>query len=200
MTKPVDFYFSPVSPWTYLGMARFRAMTARAGAQVHYKPVHLARIFETIALPPLPQRPEPLQRHRMQELRRWRAYLGIPINLQPRHFPTDPTPACRLIAAAVLQGRDPAQLSEACMAACWMEERDIADRATLVEIAGRCGFDGAALAEEAGRDAALRLVDANTGEAIARGVIGSPSYVIGDEVLFGQDRLEFVARELGLGG
>ena len=196
MSTQVDFYLSPISPWTFLGISRFRKLVARYDAAANYKPVHLGRIFETVNVAPVTKRPEAMQKHRLDELRRWRDFLEIPINLHPRHFPTDPTPACRLIAAAVLEGGDVAELCEACMAACWIHEEDIADRGTLIRVADRCGFDGTSLIEAANRAEALVLVDANTDEAIARSVIGTPTFVIGQEVLFGQDRLDFVEREL----
>lgn len=196
MEKTVDFYFTTISPWTYLGMGRFRRLVADTQAQAHYKPMDLTRVLATIEIKPLFQRPQPLQRNRLQELKRWRAYLGIPIHLHPRHFPTDANLSCRMIAAAAARGEDVGQLTESFLAACWVHELDIADETTAIRIADEAGFDGNELLQTGQQPAAAALVQANTDEAIARGVIGSPCYVMGEEVFFGQDRLDFVERAL----
>jgi carboxymethylenebutenolidase len=89
-----------------------------------------------------------------------------------------------------------AALSGACLQAVWADERDIADPATLVAIAGEQGLDGRDLLAAAQEPAAIAGYQANTEAAIEAGVFGAPTFVIGDELFWGQDRLEFVARAL----
>lgn len=197
MSQTVDCYFTPISPWAYLGMARFRRMVANSGATVNFKPVDIMQIFASVGALPLGQRPQPKQDNRLQELARWRDFLDLPLSLHPQFFPTNPIPACRLIAAAIAQGNDGAELSEACLRACWVDEQNIADNDTLIQLANRCGLDGEALLQLSQQEAAQQQIQTNTDEALARGVIGSPCYLIGDQVYFGQDRLDFVERALG---
>lgn len=194
----LDCYFTTISPWAYLGMRRLRDIASRAGLPVRYLPTEFGRILASVEVKPLGQRPLPLQRNRMQELRRWRDHLGIPLVLEPAFFPTDPNLSSRMIAVAGVEGLPAATLTEAMLAACWAQERDLGDPETLVRIADGCDLDGTALLEAARQPLAAELVAGYTDEALARGVIGSPTYVLGDEVFFGQDRLDFVARAVGL--
>jgi 2-hydroxychromene-2-carboxylate isomerase len=93
-------------------------------------------------------------------------------------------------------GGDIAAFSEAMMSAVWAEERDLADRATLLEIAREQGADGPTLLEAAEESAVGQESDANTRAAIDQGVFGMPTFVIEGELFWGQDRLDFVARAL----
>jgi 2-hydroxychromene-2-carboxylate isomerase len=87
MAKVVDYYFSPMSPWTYLGHARFSALLARYGAQVKVKPADYGKIFAASGGVPVKQRPVQRQAYRMVELRRFRDHTGLPLNLEPKFFP-----------------------------------------------------------------------------------------------------------------
>jgi 2-hydroxychromene-2-carboxylate isomerase len=196
MGQIVDCYFTPFSPWAYLGMARFRQIVAQTGAQARFKPVDIMAVFASVGALPLGQRSQARQDNRLQELERWREFLDLPLNLHPRFFPTNPTPACRLIVAAISQGDDGAALSEACLSACWVDEQDISSPDTLIQLANDGGLDGSALYQASLDDAVTQQLLANTTEALARGVIGSPCYLIAEQVFFGQDRLDFVKRAL----
>ena len=196
MPKTVDFYLTPVSPWTYLSMPRFRAMAAKHRAAVRYKPVDMGPLFASAGVKPLKERPEPLKRNRLYDLRRWGTHLGMPLNLEPKHFPTSPVLASKMIIAAGRAGRDAGALAEAYLRACWAEERNVGDEATAIAIADECGFDGRALRRAADSPEVQAEVEANTKEALGRFVWGSPSYYVEGELFFGQDRLEFVERKL----
>jgi 2-hydroxychromene-2-carboxylate isomerase len=194
--KTVDYYFTPASPWTYLGHARFVAMAARHGARIAVKPVDLGRVFPVSGGLPLPKRAPQRQAYRLVELARWRDFTGVPLNLHPKHFPVPADDAARLIVAADLAAGTEAALTlaGALMRAVWAEERDISDAATRAAIVAECGLDAAALAARA--DEAASRFDAFTAEAIERQVFGAPWFVIDGEPFWGQDRLEFVERAL----
>jgi 2-hydroxychromene-2-carboxylate isomerase len=195
MGKIIDYYFSPVSPWTYLGHARLVAMAAKYGATIEPKPIDLGRVFPLSGGLPLAKRAPQRQAYRMAELKRWREFLGIPLNVQPKFFPAPVDEASMLILAAVEVGRDAAlNLSGALLRACWAEDRDIADAATLGVIAAEQGLDAAALLAAA--PAMQSRFDALTQEAIDRQVFGAPFMFIDEEPFWGQDRLDFVERKL----
>ncbi len=196
MSHTVDCFFTPVSPWAYLGMSRFRRIAKATGADARFKPVDIMQIFASVGAVPLGQRPASKQENRLQELKRWRQFLAMPLNLNPAFFPTNPAPACQLIAASIARGSDGGALSEACLKACWAEEKDLSDNDTLIDLANQAGFNGSALLKLAQSPEIAAAVQRNTDEALARGVIGSPCYVIDDQVFFGQDRLDFVERAL----
>lgn len=195
--KTIDYYFSPMSPWSHLGHARLREIAKRHGAAIAVKPVDYGRIFPASGGLPLKQRPPQRQAYRMVELKRWRDHLGIPIRLEPKFFPIPSDLAARLIIAAAPAGAEhQLDLAGAIMKACWQEDRDISDGATLAAIAASVGLDGATLVGAAQAPAAQAEYDRLTQEAIDRQVFGAPTYVIDGEPFWGQDRLDFVDRAL----
>lgn len=199
MPKVVDYYLTLISPWAYLGSVRFAAMIERHGATVCVKPVNFGEIFPRTGGLPLPERAPERQAYRLVELKRWSAYLGIPIKLQPAYFPADEQIAAQLVIAAGDLGGDPLALAHAFGRAVWQEERNIADRATCAAILKETGHDAARLLAAAGDPAMAGRRAALTEEAVARGVFGAPSYVYRDEIFWGQDRLDFLERALAPG-
>ena len=196
MERTVDYYCSLASPYAYMGDARFTDMARRLGVTVRHKPVDFSRIFPASGGLPLAQRAPQRQVYRLMELKRWRAFLDLPLNLHPKYFPVAEWPAAGMVIAARQKGLDCAALTHAILKAVWTEERDIADGATLSAIAGEIGIDGDALLAAAGSPGVKQAYDADTAEAITRGVFGAPTYVYGDELFWGQDRLEFLEQAL----
>ncbi|SOD90583.1 2-hydroxychromene-2-carboxylate isomerase [Caenispirillum bisanense] len=192
----VDYYFALNSPWTYLGSARLEEIARRHGATVRVKPTRLGEVFGRTGGVPLPKRAPERQRYRLVELERWSAFLGVPLVLQPTHFPNDETRAVHLILAAQAAGADALPLATALGRQLWELDRPFADPATLAAAADSCGLDAEALlaaADPAQLDAAWTR---NTEEAVAAGVFGAPSYVVEGEIFWGQDRLDFLERRL----
>jgi 2-hydroxychromene-2-carboxylate isomerase len=196
MAKVVDYYFSPMSPWTYLGHARFTQILTRLRAQANVKPADFGKIFSVSGGLPLKQRALQRQAYRMVELRRFRDHLRVPLNLEPKYFPVATEDAALLIVAAdQQQGSEAAmRLTGAILRACWAQERNIADAQTLGQIAGEQGLDAGALRE--GSTQARTAYDRYTQEAIERQVFGAPTYVYQGELFWGQDRLEFLEHAL----
>ena len=199
MDKTIDYYYSLISPWTYLGGLRFEEIAARHGATVNYKPVKLSEIFPATGGLPLAKRAPARQAYRLTELERWRTFLDIPINLHPKHFPVPEWPATGMLIAADQPGSGRKRLTNALLRAVWAEERDISDTDTLRVIATENDMDGTTLLAQAEEDAVNEKYQANTNEALPLGVFGSPSYVFGYELFWGQDRLEFLDRALARG-
>ena len=196
--KTVDYYFAPHSPFSYLGHQRLLTLAARHGARVAPKPIDLAAVFAATGGQPVAQRPPQRQAYRLQELRRWSTFLGMPMHVQPKFFPVDPTAASLLLVAA-LQEDGPEQaleLAGAIMRAVWEDEQDIADMSVLHELADACGFDGASLLVAAAATPARQQYKAFTQEALDAGVFGAPWYVVDGYGFWGQDRLDFVERQL----
>ncbi len=201
MALHVDYYASLNSPWTHLGAARIEAMCAQHGASLRIWPVDFGTIFAGSGGLPLPKRSPQRQAYRMQELPRWRDFLGIPINLQPKHFPTSEalSSAC-CIALRETMGDAPAiRLAHRVLKAIWEEELNPADEAVLARLIGECGLDAAQVMALGAEPRWTERKAADTQAALARGVFGAPSYVIGEEIFWGQDRLDFVQRRLARG-
>jgi carboxymethylenebutenolidase len=197
MPHTIDYYLAPQSPWTYLGHARFVQMAAAAGATVRVKPADIGQVFAVSGGLPLAKRPAQRQAYRLVELARWRDFLGLPLNVQPRFFPVPGDDASRLIIAVDQADGTAAALkiAGALMAAVWAQERDIADAHTRADLLAECGLP-AARADDARAPEVQAAYERNTQDAMAAQVFGVPSYVVGSEIFWGQDRLDFLQRRL----
>ena len=197
--KTIDYFFSPSSPWAYLGHQRLIEIAARHQATIRVLPVDLGgSIFPGSGGLPLAQRAPQRQAYRLVELRRWANYLQVPLNLQPRHFPTPGHDAARLIILAQQRHGTAAalELCQAVMHGLWAMDRDIGDAATLAELAQGCSLPGADLVKDlASADGAYAK---NTQLAVEAQVFGAPWYTYLGEPFWGQDRLDFLDRALAI--
>ena len=198
MTHSVDYYFSPQSPWTYLGHQRFAEMAKAANATVRVLPVDLGgKVFPVSGGLPLNQRAPQRQAYRLVELKRFSEQLGLPLNLRPKFFPVAGDDASRLIVAVDrADGSDAAMaLGAAVFRSVWVDELNIADGQVLAALLASLQLPASRL-EESRTASVQQRYEANTQQAIDAGVFGAPSYVIAGEIFWGQDRLDFVQRRL----
>jgi 2-hydroxychromene-2-carboxylate isomerase len=198
MPLTIDYYFAPQSPWTYLGHARFAQIAAEAGATVRVLPVDLGgRVFPVSGGLPLAKRAPQRQAYRLLELQRFAQHLSVPMNVEPRFFPVSGDDAAKLITAVDLHDGSAAamRITGAVLAACWAQERNIADAGTLAALLAETGLAARRL-DDSQSQAVHALYEKNTQAAVDAGVFGAPSYVIAGEIFWGQDRLDFVQRRL----
>lgn len=188
----IDYYLTLVSPYAYMGHDRLVDVARRNGCDIRIKPVDMGAVFSVTGGLPLAKRAPARQAYRFQELKRWRSYLDIPLNLEPRFFPANDRNAAGMVIAADQQGLDGIKLAGAFLRAVWAEERNLADDQTIVEIANEQGLDGQDLLSQAYSEAVTKTWDANTAEAIEVGVFGAPTYVYQTHMFWGQDRMEFL--------
>jgi len=197
--KTIDYYLSPSSPWTYLGHQRLIEIAARHQAEIRMLPMDLGgRIFPGSGGLPLAQRAPQRQAYRLVELRRWANHLQVPLNLQPRHFPTPGHDAARLIILARQQHGTAAalKLTQTVMHGLWAKDRDIGDAATLAEMADSCSLPGQQLVKDL--PSADAVYAENTQRAVEAQVFGAPWYTYLGEPFWGQDRLDFLDRALAI--
>ena len=197
MGTMIDYHFATMSPWTYLGHARFAAIAKAARATVRVRPFDLGKVFPVSGGLPLKKRAPQRQAYRLVELRRFADHLKLPLNLQPAHFPVAGDAAAKLIIAVdAHDGIDAAMaLTGAVLRGVWVEERNIADAKDLAEMLRALGLAERRLAD-AETAAVIERYELNTQQAIDSQVFGSPTYVIDGELFWGQDRLDFVERRL----
>ena len=193
MSDKIVYYYSHMSPWTYLGHDRLMKLAADKGLEIDYVPLTLAKVFPVSGGLPLPKRPIQRQAYRMSELHRWPDYLGIPLNPEPAHFPGNDAPAAKMALIAQAEGHDIGKLSGAYLRAVWVEERDINDEATLISIANENGFDGADLLEKSKSEEVEKMLDAACQRCNYAQAFGSPWYEYKGEGFWGQDRLDMLA-------
>lgn len=185
----IDYYFAAISPFTYLAGLRLEGIAAQRGATITYKPLDPMALFpRTGGQIPKDRHPARLT-YRAQELRRWSAVLNMPLNLKPAFWPTNPAPASyAIIAAQKVGGGDLAGLVHAMTRAVWAEERNVAEDDVIMELLSAHGFDPG-IADRYMLMAAETYAN-NLEEAVSRNVFGAPFYCVGDEMFWGQDRLD----------
>ena len=200
MSHSVDYYFAPQSPWAYLGHQRFQNILKKSGASVRVMPFDLGgKVFPISGGLPLGQRAPQRQAYRLTELERFSKWLGAPLHLKPTFFPVSGDDAAKLIIAVdMAMGADAAMnISGAILSAVWSQQRNIADEKTLVELLHEQHLPAACL-EQTYSQAVHERYESYTQMAIDAGVFGAPSYVLADEIFWGQDRLDFVERALAV--
>jgi len=197
LTTMIDYYFTPQSPWTYLGHMRFTEMAQKAGATVRLLPTDFGKVFAVSGGLPLGQRAPQRQAYRLVELKRFSENLQMPLHIKPTFFPVAGDDAARLIIAVDQHDGTAAamRLSGAVFKAVWAEERNIADAAVLAQLLKEQGLSAERLVQSRS-PAVQQCYEANTQKAVDESVFGAPSYVIDGEMFWGQDRLEFVAKKL----
>lgn len=198
MGRTVDYYFAPQSPWAYLGHQRLAEIVQRTGAALRVMPIDLGgKVFPISGGLPLSQRAPQRQAYRLVELKRYGQYLNVPLNVKPKYFPVGGDDAARLIIAADLAHGAAAAMAiaGAILAACWAQERNMADDKVLAELLHEQNLP-ASLLEQSHSQAVQVRYETYTQAAIDAGVFGAPSYVVDGEIFWGQDRLDFVERAL----
>ena len=179
----IEYFFSVLSPFTYLAGTRLERVAARRDAAIRYRPMDILKVFAETGGVPVPQRHASRQAYRIQELKRIARVNGLPLNLQPAHWPTDQRPASTALIAAQAAGKSVGLAAHAFLRACWAEDRDIAAPEVVAQVLSANGIEQAALAPHLAE--AEAQFDRNTAEAIERGIFGAPFYVVGEEMFWG---------------
>ncbi|MDO5606331.1 MAG: 2-hydroxychromene-2-carboxylate isomerase [Paracoccus sp. (in: a-proteobacteria)] len=193
----IDYYFGTISPWAYLAGNRLEQLAHEFRAAINYRPLDLMQLFPRTGGLPLAERHESRKDYRLQELPRWAAYLRMPINLHPAHFPVNMAPSSyAIIAAQAAGGGDTGALVQGFLRAVWAEDRDISDDGVIRDVLSQAGFDPA-LADK-GLFIGAEQYARNLEDAVAAGVFGAPFYILREtgQKFWGQDRLSFLADHL----
>jgi 2-hydroxychromene-2-carboxylate isomerase len=191
--QQIDYFFTVLSPYVYLAGNRLAGIAARHGAKVRYLPLHFGSLAARMGGVAMTDASPARRSWYDQDLARQAARQGMPINLRPSFWPTNPAPASYAVISAqahVAKGGagDLAGFVTALSRAVWAEERNIAEVEVLAEVMQAHGFDPT-IADRGMFTAAETYAD-NLEEACARGVFGVPFYMVGDARFWGQDRLE----------
>lgn len=191
----IEYFYSAHSAYAYLGAWELQRVADAAGAHVQHRPFDFMPVMDAAGGRRFKDRTQAHVDYFFgREMVRWAEWRDLPMI---RHRPTFHDNPLRLANGMIIAaGAQAPALSRAILQAHWRDDADIADRATLNGIAGHIGMDGAALLVAAQTDAVQAQHNANTQEAIARNVFGSPTYFVGGDMFYGQDRLDMVARAL----
>jgi len=191
----LEFFFDYGSPYSYLADSRLPALAERTGAELTYRPMLLGGVFKATGnQSPAVQPCEAKRAYGFLELRRWVAHLGVPFEGNP-HFPINTLLLMRTAVAAQRAGVfEP--FHRAVYPAFWAEGENLGEPEVVGRVVEKAGLDARALLEAAGSPDVKAELRAATEEAVARGAFGAPTFFVGDEMFFGNDRLDFVERSL----
>ncbi len=195
----VEYYFSFISLWSYIGSLVFQDIVARHDVEVEFKPIDLYALFSAGGGKPVRERPLGRQAYRLVEMERWKAIRNIPLVTWPKFYPADPTLGHRMLLAARRDGQNVAGFAHAGLKAVWADELNVEDPATLVSLADASGLDGARLLAQASADDLATREAELTREAIDRHLFGAPFYFYRGEPFWGQDRLDLLEQAIVTG-
>ena len=193
----IDYYMSHGSPWTFLGHERLLAMVKNFDVKLNIYPVNYGDIFPISGGLPVSKRPHQRQKIRLQELERWSKYLKIKLIPQPKFFPSKSLlPSLVIIASKIKNTKKEFVLANDIMNALWVEELDIDNEKTLFDIITKIGLDADEIMSLAKTSECTKTFENYTSKAIKNDVFGAPTFIVEDQVYWGQDRLDFVERHL----
>ncbi len=200
--KTVEFYYDLVSPYSYLAHREVARMCRESGARLSPKPMLLGAVHNAVGLQ-APIQTEAKARYQAEDIRRWAGRYGLPMTF-PDPFPFRTLKTMR--AAMFLKDRGGLEaFTREAFALYWeeggapkgLEEAD--EDAPVSEAARRVGADPDVVLAGASAPEAKEALKAATGEAVRRGVFAAPMFFVGDEMFWGNDRLDFVEEALARG-
>jgi 2-hydroxychromene-2-carboxylate isomerase len=189
----LDFYFDFISPFAYFASLRIAALAQTHGAVLAWRPVVFGALlahWETKGPAEIP----PKRVATFKTCLRYAASHGVPFEMPAIH-PFKPITALRA-ALPEVSGRDAPRVIAALFAAGWQRGLDLGDDAVIAQALSDAGLDGAQLVARTRDDGAKAALKRSTDEAIARGVFGVPTMLVGDELFWGNDQLDYVALAL----
>ncbi len=193
----IEYFMSPGSPWSFLGHKRFIEIVNRFNVNVNMYPVNYGEIFPLSGGVPVSKRPIQRQSIRLQELKRWGDFLKISLNPEPKFFPSKSLlPSLIIIASQLKKTNQSFDLANNIMSALWVENLNIDDEDTLINILKKMDLDADEILNYAKTKECEDAMKSGTRLAIEKGVFGAPTYIVNNQIYWGQDRLDFVERHL----
>lgn len=189
----VEYFFDYVSPFAYLADTQLPALLARTRAEVVYRPFFLGGVMQASKNSPPITVPNK-GRYMFTDIQRWAKRYGVPANPNP-HFPVNTLNAMRAAVAAVDEPKF-ADFHKAMFRGVWVDGQNLADEAVLKGVIDAAGLDGAALLARSKDQAVKDTLRRNSEEAVERGAFGAPTFFVGDEMFWGNDRLDFLEETL----
>ena len=193
----VDYFMSHGSPWTFLGHKRLGEIIKKYKVKLNMFPVNYGEIFPISGGLPVSKRPVQRQKIRLQELKRWSKFLDINLIPQPTSFPSKSMlPSLLIIASQIMKTNKDFELAHNIMNALWVEDLDIDDENVLLSILNKMDFSSEQILSLAKSEECSNTMQKFTKIAIEKNVFGAPTFIINDQIYWGQDRLNFVDRHL----
>lgn len=195
MSKTVEFYYDFGSPASYLAYKHLPVIAQRHGAEIAYKPFLLGGVFKSTGNHSPVEVPAK-GKWMWQDLKNFADRYKAAFNANS-HFPINTLHLMRG-AYAVAPG-DLQRYSDAMFQAIWVDDMDLNQPKLIGQVLTKAGFDAKAIFAAVEQDEAKGKLRATTDQAVARGAFGAPTFFVGDQMFFGQDRLDFVEEAIAGG-
>jgi 2-hydroxychromene-2-carboxylate isomerase len=195
MSKTLEFFFDLGSPATYLAYTQLPALCAETATQLVYQPMLLGGVFKATGNAS-PITVPAKGRYMFEDLARYAKRYNVPLRFNP-HFPINTLVLMRAITGMQMHHPERFQAFIDCLfRALWVEGRHLGDPDVVASVLTEHGFDAQEVLALANDDTVKSALKEKTEQAIQRGVFGAPSMFVGNQLFFGQDRLEFVREAL----
>jgi 2-hydroxychromene-2-carboxylate isomerase len=195
MTRTVEFYFDFPSPYSYLAHTQVPKIAAEHGATVIYHPFRILELMPIVGNRPTTIECKNKGKYAGADLQRWTKRYDVEFSRNPYSKSFDFAELDRGALVAIEDGRS-AEYVTTVFAAIWGRPADLSQRSVLIDILERAGFDAPRLVERANAEDIIARLDTETKAAAERGVFGAPTMFVGNQMFFGNDRLDFVAEAL----
>lgn len=195
MSKTLEFFFDLGSPATYLAYTQLPALCASTGTQLIYKPMLLGGVFKATGNAS-PITVPAKGRYMFDDLARYARRYNVPLTFNP-HFPINTMLLMRAVTG--IQLRQPQRFDDfvdCLFRALWVDGRHLGDPTVVAAVLTEHGFSPEEVLTLANDEAVKTALKDNTVQAVQRGVFGAPSLFVGNQLFFGQDRLDFVREAL----
>ena len=193
MSKDVYFYYDYGSPTAYLAWTQLPELCERHQANLHYKPVLLGGIFKATGNS-TPVLIAPKGKWLFKDIERYAVRYGVPYQMNP-HFVINSMTMMRGAMWAqntgVLESYNKAMYE-----ATWVNGLNMSEPDVIVSVMDEAGLDAAAMQQAVADDSIKKQLIEATGDAVEQGVFGAPTMIVNGELHFGQDRLDWVERQL----
>lgn len=190
MTQAVEFFYDFRSPYSYLAFTQLRDMDVT----IALKPMQILKVMDRVSNVPTTITCAAKGRYARVDLGRWAKRYGVIIN--PSDMRANDGDA---LSRAVLATNSPSEAADVTMAlyrTIWSNGETLAGTEAILAALLGAGIDTTVIAKGISSPETLAQLEANTDEAVERGVFGSPTIFVGDAMFFGNDRIEFVREEL----
>ena len=193
--KSVEFYFDLGSPYSYLAYYRLLQMAEQQEIQIVYKPILLGGVFKATG------NRSPIEipvkgAYSILDMQRWAEYYQIPMQMNP-HFPMNTLTLMRILTGVQLLHLEKfEQVLKLLFDAMFGTPQNLNEPTVLAEVLEPSGFSVEDIMSMVQSDVVKQKLITETEQAILRGIFGAPTFFVGDEMYWGQDRLHFVEQAL----
>jgi len=189
----IEYYYSVASPYAYMGIDRFQKLVKKYSLEVLEKPFDLVgKVFPETGGVPVPKRHPARQKYRLIEIERFGKKNNLKINKQPKFFPPADPHKAALFTIATIENGQSLNFGKEVLTKLWADEQDISEDTVLENICNKLNINFSELKKQAETEEIKNIYLSNSQEAIDKGVFGAPSFILDNELFWGQDRLDFL--------